>query len=175
MRAIRRWQFCDLASGSRRHPIAAWYTSGMKGAFALAVLLASSLLPAVATGQTAPGVDHACPGRVNVIEAVEHPGNLDAAGTGVQRSAWAMRTQDAVTACVEDGTISPAYGYYLGLKIDARIVRYVFCTSNDPTVRRNTLATFDRLFIESRPTVIGTTFEHLADELRDRLHTEIGE
>ena len=142
----------------------------MKGALALAVLLASSLLPAVATGQTTSGADHACPGRVNVIEAVEHPGDLDAAGNGAQRSAWAMRTQDAVTACVEDGTISPAYGYYLGLKIDARIVRYVLRTSDDPTIRRNTLAAFDRLFIESRPTLIDSTFAKLADELRADVH-----
>lgn len=142
----------------------------MKGAFALAVLLASSLLPGVAAAQTLPGTADACPGRVNVIEAVDYPGDLDAAGTGAQRSAWAMRTQDAVTACVDDGTISPAYGYLLGLKIDARIVRYVFRTSNDPLKRRNTLVAFDRLFIESRPALLGTTFAKLADELRDQVH-----
>jgi hypothetical protein len=77
----------------------------MKGAFAFRFFLASSVLPAIAAGQTTSGADYVCPGRVNVIEAVEHSGDLDAAGTGAQRSAWGMRTQDAVTACDDDGTI----------------------------------------------------------------------
>lgn len=49
---------------------------------ALAVLLASSLLRADATGQATSGADMAIPGRINVIEAVEHPGDLDPAGSG---------------------------------------------------------------------------------------------
>jgi hypothetical protein len=51
------------------------------------------------------------------------------------------------------------------LKIDAQIVRYVFRMGNDPLGRRNALAVFDRLFIEARPTLIGTTFDRLADDL----------
>lgn len=139
----------------------------------LALLVACSSVSAVAGTQTLPGAETACPGRVNVIEAVEHPGDLDAAGSGAQRSAWAMRTQDAVSACVADGTISRAYGYYLGLKIDARIVRYVFLTSTDPLVRRNTLAAFNRLFVESRPTLLGTVFSRYADELKQDLDRDI--
>lgn len=159
---------------ARGHPGAAWYHAGMRAyARVMALLVACSSVPAPAMAQALPGTETACPGRVNVIEAVEHPGDLDAAGTGAQRSRWAMHTQSEVTACVDDGTISPAYGYYLGLKIDAQIVRYVFGTSNDPIVRRGTLAAFDRLFVESRPTLLGTVFAEYADELRTALYAHI--
>jgi hypothetical protein len=84
-----------------------------------------------------------------------------------------MRTQNTVSACVDDGTISPAYGYYLSLKIDARIVRFVFRTGSDELERHRTLAAFDRLYIESRPTLLGTVFFRYADELRSDVYRDI--
>ncbi|MGZ3518620.1 MAG: hypothetical protein ACXVAM_15830, partial [Vulcanimicrobiaceae bacterium] len=55
---------------------------------ALAAVLASGPVPVLGAAQSAPGAAMACPGRVTVIEAIEHPNDLDAAGTGAQRFAW---------------------------------------------------------------------------------------
>lgn len=109
-----------------------------------------------------------CPGRVAIIEAVEHP--IDYAGDRDQRTAWAIHTQQQVDACADAGIIGRPYAYYMALKIDARIVRYLRDTSSDPDEARRALAAFDRLYIESRPALIGTMFASFAGALRDDLH-----
>ena len=150
-----------------------WYALCMKASLAFAALVACSSVGTVVKASEYAAPVSACPGRVKIIEAVEHPTDLASVGDHAQRSAWAIGTQGQVSACVQNGTISPAYGYLLGLEVDARIVRYVFRSSTDSEERRAVLAAFDRLFIESRPTLLGTYFSHRADELRRQIEREL--
>lgn len=113
-----------------------------------------------------PGIIAPCPGRVDVIEEVEHP-----TVPITQSQTWAYQTQQQVAGCVRDGTISPDYGYLLNVKIMARVVRYV-CIIGDSMQSRQVLAAFDASILEGRPLLLSNFFASQVESVSRDLHTD---
>lgn len=125
-------------------------------------------LGALAVAAYAPA--HAqCPGRVNVIVEVEHPTVPLADHDGL--TTWATMMDSVVQECVQDGTFSQDYGYYLDMKIMARVVRAV-CLTGSEYDKRQALAQFDRTVIEGRPYFLSASFRSLVHDLNDQLHSQ---
>lgn len=161
-----RWRPRVLGFHSRRYKMRAVHraSTGCAPVLLLGLFLTAGSVYAVAHAADYPTSSSACPGRVAIIEAVEHPS--DFAGDRDQRSGWAIRIQRQVDACADAEIIGRPYAYYLALKIDARMVQYVRRISSDPDELRRARVKFDRLFIESRPTLVGTYFAARAAQLQ---------